>query len=63
MDLSVVVWLVLAVIGTASIAGGTVAFRGTRRTGVPALSAGAIAAGVVMSIFVLLTFPVSVSQG
>ena len=62
MDLSVVVWLVLAVIGTALIAGGIVAFRGTRRTGVRALSAAAIAAGVVMWIFVLLTFPVSVSQ-
>ena len=59
MDWSAIIQLSLAILGAASIAGGIVAYRGSRRTGVRAFAASAVAAGVVMWAVVLLTVPVS----
>ena len=63
MDWDLAIWLVLAVLGGALILGGMVAFRGNRRTIVRVFAAAAMAAGVVMWAFVLLTVPVSVTRG
>ena len=48
-----------AAIGAALIVGGVVAYRGTRRTGVRAMAAAAIAAGVVTWVIVLAVVPTS----
>ena len=53
--------VLLGVVGASLIAGGIVAFRGTRRTGVRAGAAAAIAAGVVMLLAIALVIPASVS--
>ncbi len=58
MDWGSVIWLILAVLGAASIAGGVVAYRGSAAVGVRAFAAAAIAAGVVMWAVILLTVPV-----
>ncbi len=52
---------ILGILGAALIAGGIVTYRGSTRTGVRALGAAAIAAGVVMWALILLITPVSVS--
>jgi len=62
MDWGAVIWIILGVLGAALIAGGIVAYRGSRRTGVRAFGAAAIAAGVVMWAIVLITIPVSSSD-
>ena len=59
MDWGIIIQLTLAILGVASIAGGIVVYRGSARTGVRALSASAIAAGVIMLAVVLFTIPVS----
>ena len=51
----------LAIVGAALIAGGFVAFRGTRTAGVRAFAASAVAGGVVMWAVVVLTTPLSVT--
>jgi len=56
------IWIILIVLGAALIAGGIVAYRGSRRTGVRAFSAAGIAAGVVMWAIVVITIPVSSSD-
>ncbi len=53
--------VLLGVVGAALIAGGVVAYRGTRRTGVRAGAAAAIAAGAAMLLAVALVTPVFVS--
>jgi hypothetical protein len=58
MDWGSVIWLILAVLGAASIAGGVVAYRGSAAVGVRAFGAAAIAAGAVMWAVVLITVPV-----
>jgi len=56
------IWITLIVLGAALIAGGIVAYRGSRRTGVRAFSAAGIAAGIVMWAIVVITIPVSSSD-
>ena len=63
MDWGSVVWLILAVLGAASVAGGIVAYRGSMNTGGRAAGAALAAAGVVMWAIVLVTVPVSSSGG
>ena len=53
----------MAVFGAALIVGGFVAYRRSEVTSVRALSAGAIAAGVVMWAIIVLVTPVSTSSG
>jgi len=59
MDWGTIIWMILGILGAALIAGGTVAYRGSARTGVRAFAAAAIAAGVVMWAILLFTIPVS----
>jgi type II secretory pathway component PulK len=53
----------MAVFGAALIVGGFVAYRRSEVTSVRALSAGAIAAGVVMWAIIVLVTQVSTSSG
>ena len=53
----------MAVFGAALSVGGFVAYRRSEVTSVRALSAGAIAAGVVMWAIIVLVTPVSTSSG
>ena len=53
--------VLLGVVGAALIAGRIVGYRGTRRTGVRAAAAAAVAAGVPMLLAVALVIPVSAS--
>ena len=59
MDWGTIIQLSLAILGAALFVGGIVAYRGSIRTGVRALGASAVAAGVVMWVIVLITFPLS----
>ena len=59
MDWGAVIQLGLAIFGAAFAVGGIVAYRGSTRTGVRAISAAAIASGVVMWAIVLITVPAS----
>ena len=52
----------LAILGAALIIGGIVGYRGTKRTGVRAFSAAAVAAGLAMWGITLLIIPVSSSS-
>ena len=63
MDWGSVVWLMLAVLGAVSIAGGIVAYRGSISVGGRAFGAASVAAGVVMLAVILMTVPVSSSSG
>ena len=63
MDILLIVNILLGIIGAALIVGGIVMYRGSERVGVRALAAAAIAAGVVMWLFILLITPVSVTRG
>ncbi len=63
MDWGSVIWLILAILGAASIVGGIVAYRGSTTVGVQALAAASVAAGVVMWGVILVTVPVSTSSG
>ena len=56
------VWLLLAIVGAASIAGGVVAYRRGGNVG-QTLGAAAVAAGVAMCAIVLVTLPMSSSGG
>ena len=63
MDIGFIIWLVLAIVGAALIAGGIVlVFRGNK-TGTRAWGAAAIAAGVVMWAIILLTVITSSTTG
>ena len=53
--------VLLGVVGAALIAGGVVAYRGTRRTGVRAGAAAAVAAGAAMLLALAVVIPASVS--
>ena len=54
----------MAVLGTALVAGGIVAYRGSVRTGVRSFAAAGIASGVVMLAIVVMTVPAySTSDG
>jgi drug/metabolite transporter (DMT)-like permease len=57
MDFLIIV--TLGVLGAALVAGGFVAYRRSERTGVKAMSAAAIAAGIVMWAVILVSTPVS----
>jgi len=59
LDWGAIIWMILSILGAALIAGGIVAYRRSRRTGVRAFGAAAFAAGVVMWAIVLVTIPVS----
>ena len=61
MDWGTVIQLALAIVGAALIVGGIIAYRGSTRTGVRALSSSSIAAGVVMWVVVLITVSVFVT--
>jgi hypothetical protein len=63
MNWGAVIWLILAILGAASFAGGIVAYRGSTTTGPRAVGAAAIAAGAVMWAIILLTVPVSTTGG
>lgn len=62
MDWGSIVWLILAVLGAASIVGGIVVYRGSGSTGGRAAGAALAAAGVVMWAVILVTVPVSTSS-
>ncbi len=62
MNWGFVFWMILSILGAALIAGGIVAHRRSRRTGVRAFGAAAVAAGVVMWAIVAVTIPVSSTQ-
>ena len=55
--------IVLAVLGTSCIVGGIVGYRKSQSARAKAISAAAIAAGVVMWALILLITPVSSSIG
>lgn len=55
MDWGSVVWLILAVLGAASLVGGIVAYRGSISVGGRAFGAASAAAGVVMLAIILVT--------
>ena len=63
MEWGSVVWLILAIFGAASIAGGIVAYRGSESTGGRAAGAALATAGVMMWAIVLVTVPMSSSSG
>ncbi len=55
-------WIViyaLGILGVAFIAGGIVAYRGSRRTGIRSFAAASIASGAMMWMVVLLVVPAS----
>ena len=62
MDWGSIVWLILAVLGAASIVGGIVVYRGSGSTGGRAAGAALAAGGVVMWAVILVTVPVSTSS-
>ncbi len=62
MDWGSVVWLLLAIVGAASIAGGVVAYRRGGSVG-QTLGAASVAAGVAMWAIILVTVPMSTSSG
>ncbi len=55
--------LVLIILGAALVAGGVAPYRGSGRTGIRAIAAAAVAAGVAMWAIVLVLAPVSRSAG
>ncbi len=63
MDWGSLVWLILAILGAASIAGGIVAYRRSMSTGGRAAGAALTAAGVAMWVIILVTVPMSSSSG
>jgi hypothetical protein len=63
MESGTVIWLILAILGAASIVGGIVAYRGSTTVGVRTFGGALVAAGVVMWAVILLTVPVSTSSG
>ncbi len=63
MEWGSLIWLLLAIIGAASIAGGVVAFRRGGSVGAQAFGAASVAAGVAMWAIVIVSFPMSSSGG
>ena len=61
MNWDAIIWMILGILGAALIAGGVVAYRKGRGTGVRSFGAAAIAAGAVMWAIVIVTIPVSSS--
>ena len=53
----------LAVLGAALVVGGFVAYRRSEVTSIKAVSAGSIAAGIVMWTIIVLVTPLSSSSG
>ncbi len=62
MDWGFAIQIILGIVGAALIVGGIVAYLGSRKTGVRAFCAAAVAAGVVMWAVVLVTVPASSSD-
>ncbi len=62
MEWGSLIWLLLAIVGAASIAGGIVAFRRGGSVG-QTLGAASVAAGVAMWAIVIVSFPMSTSGG
>lgn len=63
MDWGFIAQMILAIVGAALVAGGLVGYRGSARTSVKAFAAAAVASGTIMWLIVIMTIPVSVSQG
>jgi hypothetical protein len=63
VDLSIVITLVGAILGTGLIVGGIVVLRNARGTGSRAFGAVAVAVGVVLWAFILFITPIAVVQG
>ncbi|MFC1847705.1 hypothetical protein ACFLXV_00120 [Chloroflexota bacterium] len=63
MEWEFIIKLILAILGTALVAGGIVAYRRSENTGVKSLSAAAISAGVVMWAVILITTQVTSEAG
>jgi hypothetical protein len=63
LEMEFFIIIVLAVLGAAFIAGGIVGYRKSESARAKAISAAAIAAGVVMWAAILLITPVSTSMG
>ncbi len=61
MDWGWIIIMTLAILGTALIVGGFVAYRGSTTVGLRAFSAAGVAVGVVMWAVVLLTVPATTS--
>ena len=59
VDLGALIWLALALTGTALIVGGIILFLGKKGVSVRALAGAAVAVGVVMWAALLFTLPVS----
>jgi len=62
MNWDALMWVLLSIFGAALVIGGIVAYRGIQRTGLRALAAAGVAAGIVMWAIVLVTIPVSGTQ-
>ena len=63
MEWEFIIKLILGILGAALVAGGIVAYRRSEITSVKALSAAAIAAGVVMWAVIVITTPVTSEVG
>ena len=59
MDSGFILQVAFAVLGGALAVGGFVAYRGSARTGVRAVAAAGVAAGVIMLFIVGMTLPAS----
>jgi len=59
MDWGFIIWLILGVLGAALIAGGIVAYRGSKAVLVRSLAASAVAGGIVMWVALLFTVPIA----
>ncbi len=59
VDLGVLIWLALALTGTALIVGGIILFLGKKTAWIRALAGAAVAVGVMMWATLLFTLPVS----
>ncbi len=57
--MSALIWIILSILGAASIAGGIVIYSKSTGTYARALGAASTAAGIVMLGIVLVTLPVS----
>ena len=59
MESGFIIWLILGVLGAALIAGGIVAYRGSKAVLVRSLAASAVAGGIVMWAVLLFTIPIA----
>ena len=62
MNLVALIWMILSILGVASIAGGIVIYCKSTKPYARALGAASTAAGIVMLAIVIVTVPVSQTQ-